>query len=119
MRARKRPPARSRVRVQPLATHGRQVDGRLPVPELAHVEVVLFTVEALAALPAQEDVARRVRDPLTAHDALAVVVVYLCAEVGLEDRGLCTLSLQHECVLPLAADEQEHPGTRADTPHAD
>ena len=99
MRAGQRPPAGPRVGVQPRPRHRRQVDRRLPVPELADVEVVLPAVEALAALPAEEDVARRVRDPLAADDALAVVLELARAQVRLEHRRLRLLRLQDERVL--------------------
>ena len=98
--------------------HRREVDRRLPVPELPHVEVVLLAVEALAALPAEEDVAGRVRDPLAADDPLAVVLELARAQVGLEHRRLRLLRLQHERVLAVAADEQEYPRARADAADA-
>src|ERR1700722_1758919 len=63
------PPTGSRVRMQADLAHRRQVSGRLPVPELADIEVVLLTIQALAALPAEEGVACRVRDPLALYDS--------------------------------------------------
>ena len=119
MRARQRPAASPRVRVQPDVAHHREIDRRLPVPQLADVEVVLLTVEALAALPPEEHVADRLIHPLAAYDPLAVVVELAGAEVGLEHRRLRLFHLQDQRVLAAASDEQEHPRARADAADAD
>ncbi len=73
MRPRQRPSTRPAVGVQARVAHRRQVHRRLPVPQLADVEVVLLAVEALAPLPAEEHVGHRLIHPLPADDALAVV----------------------------------------------
>ena len=80
---------------------------------------MLLAVKALASLPAQEEVDRGMRDPLTPDDPLAVVLELARAQVRLEHRRPRLLRLQYERVLPVAADEQEYPGARADAPDAD
>ena len=119
VRAGHRPPAGPRVGVQTRLVHRRQIDGRLPVPELADVEVVLESVEAHAPLPAEEDVDRCLGQPLAADDAFAVVLKYARAQVRLQHRRLRLLHLQHERILPAPADEQEHPRACADAPDSD
>src|SRR6185437_10951718 len=74
------------ARVQDGARHeeGVHVRAALPVMELAHVVVAGYAVEALDALPAQEDVRRRLHQPLSRDYALAVVRVGARAEERLE-----------------------------------
>src|SRR2546423_7208455 len=50
---RQRPPAGARVGEQARLRQRREVGRRLPVPQLADVEVVLLAVEPQAALPAE------------------------------------------------------------------
>ena len=79
-----------------------EIGGRLPVRGSADVEVVLLAVDCLAALPAEEDVACRLRDSLGRGRPArrGAGARTRCAKVGLEHRGLGLLRLQHERVLP-------------------
>jgi hypothetical protein len=90
----------------------------LPVPQLAHVVVALDAAQVGAALPAQEDVGRRLHHPLAADDPLPVGRVFAPAQVGLEHRRLGLLGLEHDGVLSAAADQQDHPGPGADAADA-
>src|SRR4029077_8773118 len=97
---------------------GVDVRAALPVMELAHVVVAGYAVEALDALPAQEDVRCRLHQPLTRHHALAVVRVGARAEETLEHRGLRLLDLQEQRVVIVAADEQHDVAAGPDAAHA-
>src|SRR5205814_4353277 len=67
-----------------LLDHGRA----LPVLQLAHVEVTLQSIEACRdAQPAEEDVARRLHQPLPRDDALAVVGELSGAQETVEYRA--------------------------------
>src|ERR1700722_39738 len=80
---------------------------------------MLVAVEALAALPAEEYVERRMREALPTHHPLAVAGELARAEVGLEHRSDGPLHLQHERSPAVTADEQQHPGAGADAADAD
>ena len=81
VRARERPAACRRIGSEPVRQNRLDVDRALSVPKLAHVEVARPTVEiALGATPAEEDVARRLHQPLALDHALAVVREAAAAE---------------------------------------
>ena len=117
--ARQRPAARPGVGVEPRFGDSREIDRRLPVPELADVEIVLVAVEALASLPAEEDVGRRVGDSLAANDPFRVVGILARSQIGLEDRGLRLLRLQHQGILAAATNEEKDRSPSPDTADAD
>ena len=73
MRARERPAADLPVEARPLAAIVVEVDRALPVPQLAAVEVALLPVDSGRPVPAEEDVADRLHQPLTSDDPLAVI----------------------------------------------
>ncbi len=76
------------------------VDGELPVPELADVEVAGLPVEpGLGPLPAQEDVAGGLHEPLAGHDPLALVGVLAGAHVPAEHRLRGLLDLEEQRVV--------------------
>ena len=82
---RERPAAHSGEDLEAARENRVEVRRRLPVPQLADVEVALLAVEALrVANPAEEDVARRLHHPLALDHPLAVVVELALAEVRLE-----------------------------------
>ena len=100
---------------------GHRVDvGRaLPVAQLAQVEVAGLSVESGDALPAEEDVAGCLHQPLAGHHPLPVVGVLALADEALQDRRLGLLRLQEQRVLAVAAEQQQDPGTGADAADAD
>src|SRR4051794_23998944 len=67
--------------------HGLDVSTALPVVELAHVVVPGHTVDAGDPLPAEEDVGRRLHEPLTHHDPLAMIRMRARAQEGFENGG--------------------------------
>ena len=69
--------------------------------------------------PAEEDVARRLHQPLALDDALAVVRVLALAEVRLEHRRLRLLDLEEERVVVVPAEQQDDPAAGADAADAD
>src|SRR4051794_29272648 len=115
-----RPAARAGVDDEPAWRDSTEIERRLPVPELAHVEVALLLVEAaLVADPAEEDVARGLHRPLAFDDALAVVCERAPAEVRLEHGRPCLLDLQEERIAVVATEHQHDPAPRAHTADAD
>jgi hypothetical protein len=70
------------------------VDRTLHVLELANVEVVV-----VERLPAEEQIARRLDDPLALDDALALVCVATGAHEWLEHRAVGLLELQEQRVV--------------------
>ena len=113
------PSAEVAVRRHALRDHLVGFCGALPVPQLADVEVPLHAVDSFDLLPAQEDVARRLHQVLACHHPLALVgVLALPHEFG-EYRCLSFLRLEQQRILPVTADHQDHPGSGADTAHAD
>src|SRR5262245_36017522 len=99
MRPRERPAADLGVEDESLRQDRLEVHGRLPVPELAHVEVARHAVDALVGVePAEEDVARRLHQPLALDDALAAVRERARAQERLEDGRARLLDLEEEWV---------------------
>ena len=70
-------------------------------------------------LPAEEDVAGRLHEPLALDDTLAVVGEAALAQVRLEHRGLGFLHLQEQRVVVVEADQERHPAAGADAADAD
>src|SRR5215471_17314065 len=104
MGARQEEAADPAVELEALGQDRVEVDGRLPVPQLADEEVALGPVEGLLrAQPAEEDVARGLHQPLADDHALSVVLVSTLAEVRLEHRSLRLLDLQEERVVGVTA----------------
>src|ERR1700751_782997 len=91
--------ADARVEGGPRHEEGLDVRAALPVMELAYVVVAGYAVESLDPLPAQEDVRRRLHQPLSRDHALAVVRVGAGAAEPLEHRRLCLLDLQEQRVI--------------------
>src|SRR5262249_50749067 len=119
MHSRQRPPASPAICMQTRRTARGQVGGCLPIPQLAYVEVALAALEVFASLPAEEDVACGLRDPLAADDPLAVLLELARAEVGLQNRSLRLLRLQHERIPAFPADKQKHPRARSHASNPD
>src|SRR4051812_25882007 len=120
MRARERPAARLRIQLEPPRQDRLEIDGRLPVPELADVEVPRAALERLrVANPAEENVARGLHQPLTLDDALPVVRVAALPEHRLEDRRACLLHLEKERIRGVTPEQQHDPATSADAPDPD
>src|SRR5271170_8105368 len=90
----------------------------LPVLELAHVVIAGDAVHAPDALPAQEDVRRRLHQPLPGDHALAVVPIGTGREKTLEHRRLCLLDLEEQRVVIVAADHQHDVAAGPDAAHA-
>ena len=120
MRPSEHPAAHLPVDLERPRVHGVDIGRGLPVPQLAHVVVVLPAVDALLdALPAEEDVAGGLHQPLPLDHALTVVRELALGEVGLEDRRLGFLDLQEERVVVVAADQEGYPRARADAADPD
>ena len=67
----------------------------LHVPELPNVEMSA----GVASRPAKEDVARRLHEPVAAHDPLPVIRVRALAGVRLQDRGSRLLDLEEQGIF--------------------
>jgi MFS family permease len=93
-----RPPAQPGVHLHAPGLHRPDVQGELPVPELADVEVPRLAVEARHPLPAKEDVAGCLHEALTGHHSLALVGVPAGPGVAAQCRPLCLFHLQEEWV---------------------
>src|SRR5262249_26306610 len=74
-------------------------------------------VEPGDALPAEQDVARRLHQALALDDALAVLVELALAEERLEHRGLRLLELEEQRVALVATEHEYEPGARPDAAH--
>src|SRR5580700_5803904 len=98
MRPRERPAARDPIGGKSVRKQRVEVDRDLPVPKLAHVEIPAGAV-LLGTYPAEEDVARRLHEPLALNHALAVTRDGAGAEERLEHRRLRLLHLQKERVV--------------------
>src|SRR4029453_18140027 len=82
-----------------------RIERTLPVPELADVEVAALPVlVADDPLPAEEDVADALHDPLAGDDPLALVGEAALADEAGEDRRLRLLHLQEEWIAPAPAE---------------
>src|SRR3954462_2244681 len=81
----------------------------LAVPQLPHVEAALLVVDASGRHPAEEDVARRLHQPLPLDHPAAVVAVGARAGVGLQHRRLRFLRLQEEWIVGVFAEQQHDP----------
>src|SRR3954447_10037582 len=99
--------------------HGVDVGAALPVVELAHVVVAGHAVDSGDPLPPEEDVARRLHQPLTDDDPLPVVGVHARATEPLQDGRLCLLDLEEERVTVVAAEEQQDVAAGSDAADAD
>src|SRR6266568_4811865 len=94
---RQRPAAERAVHPQAARHHGLDGEGEFPVPQLADIEVTRPPVQAgLGPLPAQEDVAGRLHQPLARHHPLALVGVLAGPDEPAEHRCLCLLDLQEQ-----------------------
>src|SRR5262245_45583690 len=83
-----------RVGHRAVGHHPVRIDRALPVPQLADVEVApLPIVVAVDPLPAEQDVAHRLHDPLAGDDPLALVGEGALAQEAFEDRRLRLLHL--------------------------
>src|SRR5262249_61994941 len=95
-------------------------DRPFPVFELAYVVVALVAVgPGTGALPAEEDVARRLHQALACNHPLAAVLVLALAGELLEHRALRLLDLQEQRIAIVNAEEERDPGARPDAADAD
>ena len=80
----------------------------IPVPQLADMEVAQLPVQpGRDPLPAQEDIAGCLHQPLARHDPLTLVAVLAGAGEGGQDRLACVLDLQEQRIGLVAADHQD------------
>src|SRR5436190_12985255 len=120
MRTRECPATRLCVEHEPAWQDGLEVERDLPVPELADVEVASLVVEAaISPHPAEEDVARRLHQPLPLDDALAVMAELALPQVRLEHGNLRLLDLEEQRVVVVAAEQQDDPRSCPDAADAD
>src|SRR5580700_5185932 len=94
------------------------VRAALPVLELAHVVIAGYAVHAPDALPAEEDVRRRLHQPLPRDHALAVVPIGAGRQETLEHRRLRLLDLEEQRIVIVAAEHQHNVATGPDAAHA-
>ena len=73
----------------------------------------------VAPVPAEEQVAGGLHQPLSLHHPLAVVGLRARAQVRLEHGAIGLLHLQEQWVVAVAADEQGDPAARADAADTD
>ena len=104
----------------PCGTQGLDGDGVFPVPQLADVEVALLAVQpGLGPLPAQEDVAGCLHQPLPGDHPLAHVGVLAGSHEPAEHRRLGLLDLQEQRIGLVAAEHQHDPAAGPDAADAD
>src|SRR3954447_13028417 len=97
MGPRQGPAAELRVPPHPLWVHRLDRRRALPVPELTDVVVMRLSVDALVdRQPTEEDVARRLHQPLSLDDAPALLLERALACEPVEHRRLGLLHLQEE-----------------------
>ena len=84
-----------------------------PLAQLPDVEVEPAVRAILDALPAEEDVACRLDQPLPDHHPLRMVLELARLEERLQHRLSRLPDLQEEQVVLVAAEEQRDPGPRA------
>src|SRR5215203_3983605 len=110
-----RPAAEAGIDDQFIGRHALDISRALHVLELAPVEVASFR----AAKPAEEDVARRLHQPLPGHHAVSVLLVGARRNVALQYRGSRLLDLEEQGVILVAALEQHYVGpcTHTTDPH--
>ena len=95
-------------------------EGALPVLQLPAVEVARLAVETRSdVLPAEEDVARRLHQPLARDDPLAAVGVLALAHEPLQHGRLRFLELEEQRIGVVDPEEERDPGARADAPDSD
>jgi hypothetical protein len=115
-----RPAAQRAVHLQPFRAKQGDLDGEFPVPQLPDVEVPGPPVQAcLGALPAQEDVGRRLHQPLAGDHSLALVGILAGADEPAEHRRLCLLDLQEQRISFVPAEHQDDPAAGADAADPD
>ena len=107
------------VDAEDLGFHDVDLRRELPVPHLAHVEVVLGPVGVLEPVPAEEDVARGLHEPLPLDDPPPVVRVGALADVRLEHGRLRFLDLEEERIALVASEQQRDPAPGPDAADAD
>ena len=103
-----------------LRSHPLDLDRALPVAQLADVEVALLAVDPGDALPAEEDVAGRLHQPLArrppARPGCRTRRVPTC---GSSTDGLGLLGLEEQRVVVVPAEQQHDPAPGADAADAD
>ena len=100
-----------------LGSHPADVGGPFPVAQLADVEVAFVALQR-EPFPAEEDVARRLHQPLAANDAFALVGEFALAREWLEHGRPGFFDLQEQGVAT-SVDEQQDPCLGADAANAD
>jgi hypothetical protein len=118
MRASERPATDLGVDRHSLRTHRLEVERAFRIPELPYVEVPCPAGELGHLVPAEQDVARRLHEPLALDHPLPVVREPALLDEGLEHRRLGLLELEKEGVVLVPAEQEHDPGTGADAPHA-
>src|SRR5262249_11717606 len=98
-----------RMRAQPPRTHLFDAHRGFGIPELADVVVALHAVQSVAADPTEQNVARRLHEPLALDDSLAVGREKALAEERLEHRGLRLLGLEKKGVVVVTAEHENDP----------
>src|SRR3984885_645548 len=120
MRPGQRPPAELAVQLHAGGQDVLDVDGELPVPELTDIEVAGPAVQArFGPLPAQEDVAGCLHQPLARYHPLALVGELAGADESAEHRRLGFLNLQEQRIGVIAAEHQDDPAARSDAADTD
>src|ERR1700733_1788815 len=118
--ARQGPSAHLAVHAHATRDHGVDVEGELPVPQLADVEVTLLPVQAgRDAMPPQEDVTGCLHQPLARDHPLAHVGELAGAEEPAEHRLLGLLDLEEQRIRLITSEHQHDPAPRPDTANAD
>ena len=114
------PSARGAVDRQPVRQDCPDVDGNLPIPKLAHVEVRRQIVGfRLGVDPAEKDVARCLHEPLTFDDALAMGRDPASPEERFKDRRFRLLQLEEQRVAVIATEQQHDPTLSTDAAYPD
>src|SRR6202034_3161549 len=120
MRPGQRPPAELAVQLHAGGQDVLDVDGELPVPELTDIEVAGPAVQArFGPLPAQEDVAGCLHQPLAGDHPLALVGELAGTDEAAEYGRLGFLHLQEQRIGRIAAEHQDDPAARPDAADPD
>jgi hypothetical protein len=113
VRPRQGPPAHLGVHPHPARHHRLGGQRVLPVAQLADVEVAGAAVRTGGPLPAEEDVAGRLGQPLPGHHPLPLVRELAGPGEPAQHRLLRFLHLQEQRVLRIPAEQQDDPAAGA------
>ena len=106
-------------RSQGLGVHRFNGGRRLPVPQLANVEVSVVSIRQVDSLPSEEDVARGLHEPLSLNDPLPMVLDAAAGGEAFQHRLPRLFHLKEENIIRILPDKERDPTTSADATDTD